>query len=788
MFKNYLKITLRNLIRHKVYSVINILALAIGLTCFILILLFIRDELSYDKFHENADRIYRVVAEFNKGGKIDQFACTPSPMTDLLISEYPEVTNGVRFSTRWNNLVSYKNKQFWENKISLVDANIFNIFTFPLVKGDPKSALKNPNSIVVTEEMAKKYFGDENPMGKTLSILNDDETEDYTIAGILKDLPSNSQLQFNFLIPFSHQLGNLGWGCWNYTTYILLTPNYPYTQLEEKFPQLFAKYDELWDNTKLRLQPLTRIHLFSDLRSDLETNRDISHLYIFSGIGLLILFLACVNYMNLTTARFTIREKEVAMRKVVGANQQQLIKQFLGEAILVSFLAFLLALVFVEFSIPIFNRLSGKELVLNYFQSFPFLIALLGLTFFVGILSGGYPAIIISRFLPICIFKKGIAAKTADHSAFIRKWLVIAQFAISIFFISCTLIMHQQLHYLSDKKLGYNKDHLLVLPIFYDEVLPKYKVLKTEILHNPNIINASATAYLPSKPGFRQNCWWEGLPIHETQNYMNWINVDQDFVKTLGLELLAGREFSNGISADEKYAYILNELAVKKIGWQNPIGKTFKIVESGKVIGVVKDFHFQSLHNQIKPVALNIYPPGFKYLLVKISPENIPQTLEFLKQKWHTIFPQRTFEYSFFDDDFNRLYKSETRLGQIFNYIAGLAIFIACMGLFGLTSFATVRRIKEIGIRKVLGATVSRILVLLSKDFVKWVLIGNIIALPIAWYAMNKWLQNFAYRIIISWWMFFLAGALALLIALFTVSWQAVRAATANPVKSLRYE
>jgi len=787
MIKNYLKIALRNLLKYKVYSIINVFGLSVGLACCILIILFIRDELNYDKFHKNADQIYRVVVEFKYRETPDHFAHTQAPLAPALLNEFPEVLNAVRFARRSQELIAYKEKYFWEKGLMLADPSIFEVFTFPLIKGDSGTALSDPNSIVITQSAAQKYFSGEDPIGKILKI-GDEYVKDYKVTGILKNIPSNSQLQFDFLISFANQKGNIGWGQWNYSTYIQLPPNYPPHNLEERLADLVGKYmgEETRAGSMLHLQPLTRIHLHSNLRNDLSTNRDLSHLYIFSGIALLILMLACINFVNLVTARSTVREKEVGLRKVVGANRSQLILQFLGEAVLLSFFAFLLSFVFVEILLPVFNAFSGKEMVFHLIRDFPFMITLIGLMFIVGILSGSYPAFVISRFQPVSIFRKGFGEKTSVHPSTSRKFMVVAQFAISIMFLFSTALMHQQMRYIRNKNLGYDKEHLVVLPIFYRDVQPKCDLLKSEIVQSPRIVNATTTSYLPSQLAFNQNLWWEGLSAKN--EYMHWIGVDHDFIQTLGLKIKAGRDFSTEYPTDQRGAYILNEAAVEMTGWESPIGKQFEIVDRGEVIGVIDNFHFQSLHQKIQPLVLYIYPESFRYMLVRIRAEDIPKSLEFLKQKWEELFPGRLFEFSFFDEDFDRIYKSETRLANTFNYITGLAILIACLGLFGLASFATLRRTKEIGIRKILGASVSGIIILLSKNFLKWVLVANLIAWPLAYFAMERWLQNFAYRTGIGISIFLLTTVLVFGVALLTIIFQAIKAALTNPVDSLRYE
>lgn len=789
MFQNYLKTAFRNLIKHKVYSFICIFGLSVGLACCILILLFIRDELSFDKFHESADRIYRVTYEFDWEDRIDPYAKSQAPLAPALLQEFPEISQAVRFAQRINEQIGFKQKQFLESGLMLADPSIFEVFTFPLLRGDPETALKDPHSIVLTEKIAKKYFGDEDPIGQVMN-LGDETVKDYEVTGILEDIPSNSQLRFDFLISFENQKGNIGWGAYNYTTYVKLAPGADPLALEDRFPAFLAKFrgKEIVDRDKLHLQPLTHIHLHSNLRNDLATNRQLSHVYYFAGIALLILILACINFINLVTARSVEREKEVGLRKVVGAARSQLVKQFLSESLLQAFLAFLLALVLVEFFLPVFNEITRKELDFWIFDDLGLSALLIGLMLVVGILAGSYPSFLISGFQPASIFRKNLGNKALSQALSLRNFLVVVQFTISVIFLFSTFIMHIQMTFIRSKNLGYDKEHMIVLPIYFRDVQPNYQPFKAELLRDPQVLSASATSFLPSDHGYRQNTWWEGLAADDTSYMMSWIAVDHDFVETLKLKITQGRDFSQEYLTDAKGAYLLNKAAVQMIGWENPLGKQFEIVERGPVVGVVDDFHFQSLHTELKPMALHIYPKGFRYLLVRISANDISKSIQTLSREWQKFFPERLFAYSFFDEDFDRIYKSEAHLLKTSNYITGLAILIACLGLFGLASFTAARRTKEIGIRKVLGAGVYRIVSLLSQDFVRLVLVGILIAYPFSYVISSRWLQNFAYRVRIDIWTFLLVAVLVLLTSLVTVIYQAVKAATTDPVKTLRHE
>lgn len=784
MFKSHLIIAIRNILKQKAFSLINISGLAVGMACCLLIVLWIQDELSFDRFHEQGDRIYRVTDESTeRNGR--HTAHTPAPYAQALLREFPEITAAVRFDDPQSEFITYENKQFWVKGFSYADPEILEVFSFPLLRGNAETALKDTRSIVISEEMARKFFGDADPLGRTLKV-GSEYTTDYHITGIMKNIPANSQLQFDCLVSFHGKRGNIGWGQWNYTTYVLLSPNAGAYELEQKFPAFVDKYlpETTRPYTRLHLQPLWDIHLHSKLHGDHATNRDIDHVYIFSAIGLLILILALINFINLSTGRAAARFKEVGVRKVVGARRSQLIKQFLTESCLLAFAALFLGLLLVDTFLPVFNNLAGKQLHFGFFENLSLLLIAAGITLFTGLAAGIYPAFFLSAPPPTRVFTQH---KGQGRTPLLRRILVISQFAVSIIFIACTLIVHGQLQYIQDKDLGYDKDHLLILPIFYTEVQQKYGVFKEEILRHPAVFNAAATAYHPSRGNYHQNARWEGMPA-DLYPYLDWIPADHDFIKTLGLELTAGRDFSKEFPTDTKEAYILNEAAVKEIGWENPIGKWLEIVKRGTVIGVVKDFHYKSLHNSIGPAALYIWPEGLHYLMVRISAADMPASIAFLGKKWEQFFPARQFEYFFFDEDFDRLYKTEMRLGEIFDHVAGLAIFIACLGLFGLASFTAEQRTKEIGIRKVFGAAVSQIVVLLSEDFARWVLLANLAAWPLTWYIMSRWLQNFAYRADLTLWPFLLAGIITLLIALLTIITQTVKAATANPVETLKHE
>jgi len=794
MLRNYLKSAYRNLVRYKGYTFINILGLSIGLSCCILILLFVRDELSYDRFNKKSDHIYRIVSMFSENGIPRYHSGTPAPLASVVLDNCPGVQKVVRIATRQEEVITYENIQTRGNRFVLADPDIFKIFTIPFTKGNPNSALININSVVISETLAKKYFGGKDPMGKVLRTGRDNYYQDFKITGVFRDMPSNSSLKFDCLASFGNLYvkgneGNLRWGSSNYETFVLLSKNSDPVLIENKITKIVEEYNSASGDSKTKyfLQPLTGIHLSLNPGNNLPTEKDNDQIFILIGLALLILLIACINFMNLATARSSMRESEVGIRKVVGANRLQLINQFLGESVLLSLLAFIISLPIVETLLPVFNQFADKQLSLLSHDNFLFLLSLFFMSLIVGVLAGTYPALFISSFKPVSILGGRLFSGATQTKAGLRRMLVVIQFVISIIFIVCTLVMHNQQNYIRDKNLGYNKDHLVVVPIHKKDVKKKYELYETEILHNASILGATATAYLPSEQGYYQNITFEGSAEGSTY-YINWIPVDHDFIKTMGLKLIIGNNFSQDHLPGTNTTYILNETAVKQIGLKNPLGQQMDIIGWGPVIGVIKDFNFESLHNQIQPMALCVYPDAFQYLLVRIKLENISGSIHFLESQWKEIFPNQTFDYNFFDESFNRLYKTEIRQGNIFNLITALALTIACLGLFGLIHFSTGRRTKEIGIRKVFGSTVLNIVLLLIKDFIKWILIANIIAWPVAYYLMNKWLQDFAYRIDITWWVFVLSGGIALLIAILTVAFQAVKAATVNPIKSLRYE
>jgi len=786
MFKNYLKIALRNIKGYKVYSFINIAGLTIGMAACILILLWVQDEMSYDRFHKNASHLYRVFAEFTYHN--ENWAVTPIPLAPAAKAEFPEIVDAVRYRPA-SSLIEKDEKKFNERG-AFVDPTFLTTFSFTLTKGAAETALANPFSIVISEKMAEKYFGDENPLDKTLTVDNDQQ---FKIAGVLKEIPQNSHIRFDFLLPFEIFLKTdrdpENWQRFHLATYLQLNKEAPANDVEAKITGLLNKHNPEKD-INLHLQPLTQIHLYH-----LNGGGNIQYVYIFSAIAVFILLIACINFMNLTTARSSTRIKEIGVRKVTGAVKADFVRQFMGESILLSFIAFIIAINIVYFVLPLFNQISGKLLRLDFTQNIYLNIGLLCLFIFTSILAGSYPTFYLTAFKPIAILKgSSLPVINKDSSTSLRKILVVLQFSISILLIILTLVISQQLYFIQTKNLGFDREHVLYLPM-KGTMSQNYEAIKNEMLRNKQILRVAAASgmlvdYISSYDGFD----WEGkTPDKRLSMVLG--SVDQDYIQTLNIEMAEGRSFSKQHPSDATSAYILNESAVKTMGIEAPIGKRFAFEgrqgwREGTIIGVVKDFHFQSLHSQIEPFVMMVAPDRFNYLCLQIKADytDLAEILDFLENFWKKFAPGYPFEYYFLDEQFEAMYRSEHRTGKIFNYFTLLAIFISCLGLFGLASFTIERRTKEIGIRKVLGASVPGIVGLLSKEFIFLVAISNVIAWPLAYYGAKQWLQNFAYHVELSWLFFVIPGMLALLIAIVVVSFQSLKVAVKNPVESLRYE
>lgn len=794
MFKNYLKVATRNLTKHRFYSIINVLGLAIGMTCCLLIFLYVKHELSYDRFHTKADRIYRVVTDIKTPTETMNIGVTSAPMPAYMKTDFPEVEDMVRLDDA-GLLIQRGEQTFQEDESMFVDSTFFRVFDFPLLQGNPNTALITPFSIVLTEDAAKRYFGDEDPMGQRLRMEGE---YDLTVTGVMPNVPENSNFTFDVLLSLSTRLEKLNpdraeqWGNFSYESYVLLSENTNPSELESKLPAFLKNYISDQDRDEgmtytLFLEPLSDVY-FSD-RGAPQTG-SLTNIKIFSVIAAFILLIACINFMNLATARATERAKEVGVRKVVGAMRRQLIGQFLCESLLLSVLAFAIALLAGELLLPAFNQLAGKTVASSIFQH-PYYLPLFGVVALaVGLLAGLYPALVLSGFKSVAILKGRFSS--SQRGVWLRRVLVVTQFAISMILIVGTAVVYTQLDYMRNQALGFKKDQMLVIDFRFDgEVQQKIETFKQQLGNNPKVQSVSASS---SVPGENNNGAFSEIenPAGDMQaSNVNLFYVDHDFLTQYQMPLAAGRAFSRDFATDTA-ALIVNEALVRSYGYASPediIGKRFSQwgVE-GDIIGVVKDYHFRSLQQAIEPMTIRLEPTRVRFLSLNIASDDMPSTVAALGQQWQSLAPQRPFNYFFLDQAFDQQYRAEVRFGELFIYFAGLAIFIACLGLLGLISYTIVQRTQEIGIRKVLGASESSIVRLLSKDFLALVLVAFVVAVPVAWYALDQWLADFAYRVAMPWWIFALAGLLATVIAMLTVSFQSVRAATANPVDSLRSE
>ncbi len=775
MLKNYLKITWRNIRNNKIYSFINIMGLAVGMACCILILLWVQDELSYDKFHTNYGDIYRTIPEL-QGTK---YSSNPLALAAVFKEQYPEVRQITRFCSRYW-LMKYGDR-IYNERGALVDDDFLNIFTFPLIEGTPETVFASRESIVLTERAASKYFGNQDPIGKSLLINND---IDLIVTGVLKDVPQNSHLQFDFLASMS-LMGERGDTSWSYEarTYALLEENVSILDFADKISGFIMEHDKRTNQKViLHIQPLSQVHMYS-----LNGTDPVLYVYIFLTIAVAILIIACINFINLTTARSNTRAKEIGMRKVVGAERADIVRQFIGESFVLSALALWVALVLVYLFLPTFNQLAEKQLTLNITGDVPTFLLLIGIVLFTGLASGSYPAFMLSSFRPSNILRRG--KLQSDSGGFVlRKVLVVSQFTATIILIIGTIVMYRQLNYIRNKDIGLDRDHVVAISI-NRELREAYRTFKNEIKQNPDVINVTAARRIPTNIGHMNPVYWEGKGPEDYVT-MTDASVDYDYFGTLGMQIIQGRSFSENYATDREN-YILNEEALRITGLESPLGKMFSCWEDeGKIIGIVKNFHASSLHSEIGPVIFTLSQRhgSHSYIFVKIRPNDISGTIAYLEKKAAEFAPNNLFEYTFLDDEFNRQYGNDQRRGEIYKSFTFLAIFISCLGLFGMASFTAEQRTKEIGIRKVLGASMTNIIALISKGFLVLLFVSNALAWPIAYYLMNKLLNNYAYRASIAVWIFVVSGLAAVFIALFTVCIKIIRAALSNPVNSLRYE
>ncbi|WP_291199591.1 ABC transporter permease [Dyadobacter sp.] len=793
MLKNYFKIAFRNLWKHKVFSFINIMGLTVGMSACLLISMYVNFELTYDAFHSKSDRIYRLVTDVITPSETINAGITSWAFGPTIKQDFPEVeaytrTNGGSFLVRKGDI------KFQEEATVFADSSLFRVFDFKLIQGDPKTALKEPLSLVFTEKAAKKYFGDSDPVGQTLLLTGDGLPAKVT--GVMKDIPENSLIKGDMFVSMTTMTQRFNreideqWGNFGAMTYLLLKPGSDSKALEKKLPEYLERragktMRESKMSYKLFLEPLLDVHLKSE--RDVAEKGSMSNVYVFSVVAAFILLIACINFVNLTTARSAERAREVGIRKVVGAARGLLARQFVSESILLCMIAFVFSIMLSAALVPVFNNLAGKVIVSDLFADPSFLVYMLLAAILIGILAGIYPALVLSSFEPVTVLKGRFS--TSTKGVLLRKGLVTVQFSISIALIIATMIVYIQMNYMRNRDLGFSKDQMLVISTEGD---PKREAFKESLRGLAGIQSTAASSSVPGGPNRGAYSEIENKSGELQVANLDLYFVDFDYIPQFGLKMAAGRPFSREFGTDTTQAMVINEATVKLLGYATPedaLGRRFKQWgREGKIIGVIKDFHFRSLQETIKPLTMRIEPGGTELVSVKIEGNRLKETVAAVEEKWKEIVPGRPFSYYFMDEFFDRQYRSEERFEKLFFNFAILAIFISCLGLLGLASYSTMQRTKEIGVRKVMGASVTSIVGLLSMDFLKLVLIAFVVASPIAYFGMDRWLENFAYRTDIYWWVFVIAAALSTVIAFVTVSFQSIRAAIMNPVKSLRSE
>ncbi|MBC3538645.1 ABC transporter permease [Rufibacter sediminis] len=806
MIKNYLKIAWRNLLRHKAYSAINIIGLATGISACLLIFLYVRHELTYEQEFAHAENIYRVTSRMTFQEQDDKLALTPKPLADYIRRGMPEVKHVARISTVGKQTLWVDQQPFLEEHLFFADSTFFQVIPFPFLAGDPVTALQAPGTIVLSDELARKFYGGvEQALGKSLQFSHNR----YTVTGVFKDT-NHSHIRANaFLSMVTRDAAERSgkdaaeaaesvnhWLYFGYYTYFTLHNPASLPVFEQKLADLVTRYAVPWmqenqisASMKLFVQPISQIHLSNEFGSDLSAAGNRSYVYIFTVVAVFILLIGCINYMNLATARSAKRAREVGLRKVVGAYRRQIIGQFLGESILITLLALLLALAMTEVSLPVFNQLTRKEFTLSSFYSPEFALLILLILLFVSLVAGSYPAFFLSGFNPIDVLKAD--KNPRGSNAWLRQFLVVVQFTISLVLIIGTAVVYSQLQFLKSKNLGFTKEQILVLdlPKADSLLIKQLPVFTQKLVQHPNVLQVATAGNIPGEKLNQLRMIVEEKDGTEKDRAMNVMFVSYGFLELMGIQTKEGRMFQKDLLSDRKGAVMINEAGAKWLGWENAIGKHVQVMDyDARVIGVVKNFNFESLHHAVKPLMLVPIQASNGYLVAKVRPQNLENTLAFLEQQWKAFAPRHPLDYFFLDDNFNQQYQAEEKMLTVFGYFAALTILIACLGLFGLASFTAEQRTKEIGIRKVLGSTVLEIVLLLSKDFALLVLLAILIASPVAWYGMKNWLQDFAYQVNLSPWLFFTAGLVSLLIAITTVGVQAARAALLDPVKSLRRE
>lgn len=800
MWKNYLKIAVRNLRKHKAYALINLAGLTIGLASFLLIALYVADELSYDRYHAQADRIYRVVSDLKTPDRTFQFAWTPPAIAPALSQDFPVIEQAVRLGPT-GAVVEYKGRRFRENRMLLADSTFFEVFSHPLLQGNPATALTAPFSLVLTETMARKYFGTHDPMGEIVRLTG--ITQPYTVTGVVADVPANAHLPFDFLISYTTREALLTspprpqWFNFGFYTYVVLPEGYDAEELAAQLPAFIERnagdvQRQAGQSHTLFLQPLTDLHLRSAREGEPGATGNLIYLYLFSAIAVFILLIGCINFMNLATARSATRAREIGMRKVVGAKRWQVAGQFLSEAVLMTTLAVLLAFVLGYLALPTFNELTGKTLMLTSAWQEGAGLWLLGLVLTVGLVAGSYPAFVLSGFRPIAVLKGTF--RSAQRGARLRKGLTVFQFTLSIVLIVGTLLVHAQLQHLQQRNLGFEQAQVLTINFRFDAaVQQQYERIKDTFLSHPAVVAVTTSNVTPD---VNPPNWYAAFEVEEgtVQNTsLHGYVVDYDFLDTYGLQVIAGRGFSEDFATDSTEAFLINEAAVAYFGWSTPeeaLGKQFAhLSKEGRIIGVMQDFHFRSLHRRVEPLALQVRRNGLSRFSLRLTPHaDLLETVDELADTWSALAPHLPFEPAFLDQNLDQLYRTEQRVGQVFRVFAVLAILIACLGLFGLASFLGEQQRRNVGIRKVFGASVPQLMLLFSGRFTRLVLIAFALATPIAYFAMEAWLHAFPYRIAIGVWPFLIAGLLTLLITWLTIAYRSIQTALTNPVEALRHE
>ncbi|PSR55130.1 hypothetical protein AHMF7605_17270 [Adhaeribacter arboris] len=800
MLKNYFKIAFRNINRHKGYTFLNVAGLAIGMAACLLIALYVRNELSYDTYHTAADRLYRVTIDIQSRAGNRVFAQTSAPLAAALQRDFPQVEKATRLHKQSSQLVTYgPEKSFYEQNFYLSDPSIFEVFTLPLVKGNAQTALNRPNTLVITEELAKKYFGNAEPLGKILKVNN----EPFEVTGVSQSLPYNSHLKMDLITSlatwdkqdwYKKDVAD-NWHSTMFYTYIKAKEQVNIPAFEKQIVTAADKYvsEQIKDwgvSYYFFLQPVKAIHLHSQLKDEAEAPGNAVNVYILMVVAGLIILIASLNYINLTTAQSANRAKEVGVRKVIGATKRPLITQFLCESLLLTFMALVLALLVVFLTRPSFETLTGQTYNFSLIFTPQYILIVLGITVLLGLAAAIYPALVLASFRPVAVLKGSLSLGT--KGAGLRQVLVVCQFTISLMLLVGTIMVYRQLNYMKSQSLGFEKEQMLVLPVRGTSIADNYEQIKSEFQKHPAVVSATTSASVPGQEVNNFSVSLKGEADDKGQS-MYYLFTDFDFLKTYGIKIVAGRDFDKTIQTDKESAFLINEKAVTAFGWATPeeaIGKKLDagFGRDGEVVGVYKDFHYRSLQAPIEPLVLAIVPWRLNTISLRLKTNELPATMAFVQKKWQELFPQNPYEYAFLDEEFNKQYQADEKIGRTFLAFTSIAIFIACLGLFGLATFVAQQRTKEIGVRKVLGASVANIVSLVSKDFVKLVFISFVIATPLAYILISKWLENFASRISIGWLTFAIAGIALLLIALLTVSYQSIKAALANPVKSLRSE